>query len=367
MIYEHDCDTQLPNNLPDEDFGPDIKELPAPRPDTAATPISYMIAKAKLCFELGNILQVTNRVGKQVPYDEIIRFDAKLRQLMQELPPHLKVSPLEGSQDPVTLIIARFNIEILYLKIVCLLHRKYLPKARQNPRYAHSRRSAIEASLAALDRLVMLHREAGPGGRLRSIHWFIKSIATKDFVLPAMLIILDLHFDNIAEQSAQSTDAEGSFLWSSTERRTMITTLQEAQRIWVAQADTSMEAFKAAKVIDIMLKKIDTPEASSEVPGAVASNLASDMGIDPSPSMGQDIASPPYTTGGGFAPNTMNPFADGNSASLGMDFSFTPSTVPEIGQDVFGVAYPTPMSMWPNMQGNAGGLPDLTGNFDWVS
>ena len=78
MIYEHDCDTQLPNNIFDDEFHPGIKELPPSRPITEATPISYMIAKAKLCNELGNILQATNRVGRSVPYDEIIRFDAKL-------------------------------------------------------------------------------------------------------------------------------------------------------------------------------------------------------------------------------------------------------------------------------------------------
>lgn len=75
MINENECDTQLPSNLFDEEFGPDTKMLPASRPrvsppsleisyyteeyfQSEPTPISYMITKVKLCLELGNILQV---------------------------------------------------------------------------------------------------------------------------------------------------------------------------------------------------------------------------------------------------------------------------------------------------------------------
>src|SRR5690242_16026138 len=120
MISENDCDTQLPHNLFDEEFGPDTKVLPPSRPNAEPTPISYMIAKVKLCLELGNILQATGRVKNQVHYDEILRFDAKLREIKAELPPHLKLQPIGGNHDPLTLVIARFNLDILYLKIMCL-------------------------------------------------------------------------------------------------------------------------------------------------------------------------------------------------------------------------------------------------------
>ena len=67
MIYGHDCDTQLPHNLFDEEFGPDTKVLPPSRPNAEPTPISYMISKVKLCLELGSILQATGRVRDHVP------------------------------------------------------------------------------------------------------------------------------------------------------------------------------------------------------------------------------------------------------------------------------------------------------------
>ncbi|KAF6529174.1 hypothetical protein HZS61_000486 [Fusarium oxysporum f. sp. conglutinans] len=368
MIYENDCDTQLPNNIFDDEFNPSIKELPPSRPSTVATPIAYMIAKSRLCFELGNILQATGQVGKHVPYDEIIRFDAKLRQIMQELPPHLKLTTLEGSHDPVTLIIARFNVDILYQKILCLLHRKYLPRARQSARYAHSRRAAIEASLTALDHLAVLYRESQSNGRLRSVSWFVKSIATKDFTLPAMLIILDLHFDNIAAQSSVPQDDEGASTWNDDQRSKMIGSLETAREIWNTLADTSMEAFKAAKVIDIMLDKIKDPASiSSEMPGVPSPmpGLTQGVGTDVSPAMAPGFVSPSSLPDFNA---TANPFSTPNPAAfMGMDFGMPGSEGLDFQTDGFAGAGPASpfSSMFSNLGANTNAGMDMGANFDW--
>ncbi|KAG4294790.1 hypothetical protein FPRO06_01375 [Fusarium proliferatum] len=368
MIYENDCDTQLPNNIFDDEFNPSVKELPPSRPSTVATPIAYMIAKSRLCFELGNILQATGQVGKHVPYDEIIRFDAKLRQIMQELPPHLKLTTLEGSHDPVTLIIARFNVDILYQKILCLLHRKYLPRARQSARYAHSRRAAIEASLTALDHLAVLYRESQSNGRLRSVSWFVKSIATKDFTLPAMLVILDLHFDNIAAQSSVPQDDEGASTWNDDQRSKMIGSLETAREIWNTLADTSMEAFKAAKVIDIMLDKIKDPASiGPEMPGAPSPmpGLTQGVGTDVSPAMAPGFVSP------NSLPDfnaTANPFSTPNPAAfMGMDFGMPGSEGLDFQTDGFAGAGPASpfSSMFSNLGANTNAGMDMGANFDW--
>lgn len=370
MIYDHDCDTQLPNNIYDDEFNPDTKQLPPSRPITEATPVSYMIAKARLCIELGSILQATNRVDKGVPYDEIIRFDAKLRQVMQELPPHLKIGPLAGSRDPVTLIIARFNIDILFQKIMCLLHRKYISRARQNPRYAHSRRSAIEASLQAMEHLQTLHRESQSNGRLRTVSWYVKSIATKEFILPAMLIVLDLHYDNLAEQSGLAEDAEGSFRWSPEQRARMISTLEDAAIIWKSLADGSMEAFKASKTIEIMLQKIQNPSKDLNGPSTTQSDplstAAANSGLDPAlASLGAGTISPEglsdFSTG-------LSPFNNTNSSAfMGMEFSLpAPNLADFAGDGMNFMGAQSPLSMFTNIGGNTGAGPDLTTNFDWV-
>ena len=373
MIYEHDCDTKLPNNLYDDEFHPGMKVLPKSRPNTDATPISYMIAKARLCNELGNILQATTMVGRHVPYDEIIRFDAKLRQVMQELAPHLKLCSLEGSHEPVTLLIARFNVDVLYQKILCLLHRKYITRARQNPRYAHSRRSAIEASLQAMTHLQTLHRESQGNGRLRSVSWYVKSVATREFTLPAMLIVLDLHYDNMAAQSGAPQDHDGAFLWSPEERSKMIGALEDATMIWKSLVDSSMEAFKASKVIEIMLEKIKDPAQS--VNGSMPlrtdsiSTLGSNFGMDQAPGMGAGTGMMSADGFGNFDLG-MSPFSNNNSSAfMGMEFSLPPANMGDMqtdGYNATGAA--SPLSMFTNLGGNSGTAAEMTAaNFDWVS
>ncbi|KAK0383321.1 hypothetical protein NLU13_9234 [Sarocladium strictum] len=364
MIYEHDCDTQLPTNIFDDEFHPAIKELPPSRPNTEPTPIAYMIAKARLCNEAGNVLQATHSVRRQVTYDEIIRFDAKLRQIKNDLPPHLKLTPLEGSHDPVTLILNRFNLEILYLKIVCLLHRRYLPRARQNPRYSHSRRTAIEASLQALDHLATLQRESQGSGRLRAVKWYIRAIATKDFVLPAMLIILDLHYDNMARQ--QSTPEANTCLYTDEERNAMIGKLEHTKSIWATLEDTSMEAFKAHKVLEIMLQKIKDPALNlvsmDSVPEPMADLAPGSM--DPTMSMPSNMMSPgafPEFSSG------LDPFAAVNPSSfMGMDFNgMGPSITPTFSNEGYPQpGAPSPMTMF-SMAGMGGQVPDVGSNFDW--
>lgn len=379
MINERDCDTQLPNNLFDDDFHQTIKELPPSRPLSEPTPISYMIAKAKLCFELGNILQATNRLGKGMPYDEILRFDGKLRQVMQDLPPHLKLTSLEGSNDPVTLIVARFNVNVLYQKIMCLLHRHYMVKARQNPRYTHSRRAAIEASMEAMGHLSTLHRESQPGGKLRAVSWYVKSIATKEFILPAMLIILDLHYDNIALQTNASQDTEGSFVWDNDKRTKMVSSLQEAGVIWSSLADTSMEAFKASKILEIMMDKIKTPVSSTENTPESRNDSIS-MGVPPFTFDMDSLPSDPQSVLSSAGLSDLSPENNAFSGPLnavpfvGMDFGLPPLNM-DMSMDglnpLNAAGGPmSPLSMFTtvgNVLGTDGAAADFAANIDWVS
>lgn len=366
MIYEHDCDTQLPNNIFDDEFFPTIKELPPSRPSTEPTPIAYMIAKARLCNEAGNVIQAVHSVRRHVTYDEIIRFDAKLRHIKNDLAPHLRLTPLEGSHDPVTLIIARFNIESLYLKIICLLHRRYLPRARHNARYAHSRKTAIEASLQALDLLATLHRESQENGRLRSVGWYIKSIATKDFTLPAMLVVLDLHYDNLARQQKTTPDCPGSFEYTTEERNSMIAKLEHTRTIWAAMADASMEAFKASKVIEIMLNKIKDPSQDSADVAMPTTEPTPDLPtgpVDPAMSMPFNMMSPGTF---GDLSGSMDPFG-ANSGFMGMDLgTMAPPTTSSFSSEGYSQPNaPSPMTAF-GMGGMNGQVPDVGSNFDWT-
>ncbi|KAJ4394713.1 hypothetical protein N0V93_003932 [Gnomoniopsis smithogilvyi] len=381
MIYDHDCDTQLPNNIFDEEFSVDTKVLPPSRPDSEPTPVSYMIAKVKMCLELGNILQATNRVGKQVSYDEILRFDAKLRELREELPPHLKMQCLEGSNDPLTLIVARFNVDILYLKIMCLLHRKYLTRSRQNPRYAHSRRSAIEASLEMLNHLQVLHRESKPNGRLRSIKWYVASIATKEFLLPAMLVMLDLHFDSQIEHSGTRQDSQSMYFWTPEQRLEMIRSLEAAKDIWEGLADGSMEAVKAYNVSKIMLDKINSPQSAGPSGSSPAVGLqpgAVQMRDDMFAGLGGPELRPEHSaamtlemmSSGGLTPNTAAVLggavqSPGGTAYPPLDFSMPAVEKTGLTPEYSGDLNANPGSPFSSMFYQMSTGMEMGQNFDW--
>lgn len=366
MISDGEWDNEVPANLNDDDLHPDMKEPPTPRPISEPTPISYMISKAKLVTEVGHILRSTHSITNAVPYDDVVRFDAKLLQIMQELPPHLQLNGLENNNDPMTLIVARFNISVLYNKILCMLHRHYLKRARTNPRYAHSRRRAIDASMQAMNHLAVLYRESSqPNGKLRAINWYVKSIATKDFTLPAMLIILDLHYDNMAIQSNAPQDTDGAFLWDAEQRSKMIATLENARNIWQSLAGSSMEAFKAAKVVELMIDKIRTPPTSTETSPAAPFDLGIDstMGFSAvdQPSVAPSILAQADLAG----MNAANPFgAVAGDAFGAMDFGMPPMSFQDM--QMSGLNGPmSPLSMFTNLDPGVATTDDLNANFDW--
>ncbi|ORY57546.1 uncharacterized protein BCR38DRAFT_449404 [Pseudomassariella vexata] len=362
MIYEHNTDTKLPHNIFDEEFGPDTKVLPPSRPITEPTPMAYMIGKATLSIEFGNILQAVTRVGKQVTYDEILSHDRKLREIMDELAPHLKIQPLEGSHDPATLIIARFNINILFQKIMCMLHRKHVIRARLNPRYAHSRRSAVEAALETLSNLIIIHRECQPTGRLRAMKWYVQSTA-RESLLPTMLVLLDLHHDNTAAASGVRQDSQTMYFWTPEQRTEMISALDSVRDIWKSMSQDSVEAYKAANILDIMLDKIKNPVPGTYLPvdPLKQDNQFSGFGsvdLQPEHSAAMTLShlssglTPNFSPGGGVYPPLDVP------TGTGLTPDFSGDVMPGINNAA------SPFSMFTNL---GSGDMALDQNFDWTA
>lgn len=375
MINDHAVDTDLPGNYLDSDFGPDTKVMPPPRPQSEATPLSYLIAKSKLCNEFGIIGQATTRVRNQVSYDEILRYDARLREIRDELPQHLKMKPIEGCQDPMNIIMNRHGVDILYNKIMCLLHRKYMNRSRHNPRYAHSRRSAIEASLENLRTLHSLYQESLPNGRLRAIKWYVNSIATKDFMLPANLIAIDLHLDAGTPGSGRHDSQSGTFSWTPEQRQEMITALERTHAIWETMADDSVEAFKASKICRIVLDKIATmsPQPAADIKADHARSNSQNYATSAAASSAeaqQAALGLNMLSSGGLTPNTaalfggsiQSPGGTAYPASDPMASSAGMTMMPDFGMaDGVGAAG-APVSMFDGIGDN---MDFSTLNFDW--
>lgn len=362
MICSRDCDTQVPTNLFDEEFGPDTKVLPPSHPNTELTPTGYTIAKVKLCREMSDILQATNRVEGDIPYDDILRFDTRLRKIYQELPPYLQAAPQEDSQDSAMVIMSRFSINSLYLKIVCLLHKKYVPRARKNPRYAYSRQSAIEAASKTLRHLVNLDRESRPGERLQSLRWFLNSMATKEFLVCAMLVTLDLYYDRMAETTG------AALFWTPGQRKEMTSNLEMTKDFWEGLADSSAEALQASRVLEIMLGKIKSPSAMpADGTGSASADCFSSFESVPNMQLGQMANMTLGMFPEGATPNTATAIQGMQASSTfgSADFSAMSSgwgITPNIGGEDFSYnSAGPPFSIFPNFEAG----PGFPANFDW--
>ncbi|MCJ1474311.1 hypothetical protein MMC13_002969 [Lambiella insularis] len=254
MIRLGDCDTELPRNLFDDEFDEDTKILPPSRPLSTATTVSYMIAKASLVFTFGKIVESLHAV-RSSPYEEIMKLDQEYRDAYANISPHLRLESLEDSfLDPITTLMKRFQLSILYNKGQCVLHRIFLSRARENPRYAHSRRVCVDSSMQLLSHQATLHYESRPGRRLHSMKWYISSLTTHDFLLAATLVCLDLWYTAEAEILSQRS---GDFqVWGSERRADMIRAIEVSRDIWYELRDQSMEAFKACEMLGVMLQKL---------------------------------------------------------------------------------------------------------------
>ncbi|KAL1989020.1 hypothetical protein VTN96DRAFT_5783 [Rasamsonia emersonii] len=262
MLRSGDSDTEIPRNLYDEDFDPDCKELPPSRPNNEPTPVSYLIAKARLAYAFGRVIEHTSSV-KTPSYEIVMDIDNELRRARDLIPEHLTVRPLEECQhDPADVIMARFHIQSVYHKAQCVLHRRYIARARDNPRFTHSRRTCIDSSMELLRYQSILHKEFRPGGRLRSRNRGC-SLNTSDFLLAATIVCLDLYHG--LQLQAAGRPSGDVYTWGRERRDEMLAAIQRSREIWEELRDESLEAYKAAGLLGVMIAKLTyTPQNTAD-------------------------------------------------------------------------------------------------------
>lgn len=377
IIRLEDCDAELPRNLYDDEFDEDTKVLPPSRPSSEPTPVSYMCAKANMAFAFGKVVERLHSLAT-CSYDEIMALDQDLREARAGLPPHLRMQSIEDSiMDPGALVMQRFNLSILYNKGQCVLHRKFLARARENKRYAHSRRTCVDSSMELLSHQSTLHYESRPGHRLHGMKVFVSSLTAADFLLAAMIVALDLCYVAEAEGAGQSSG--DLYTWGLERRADMIRALEVSNNIWLETRDQSMEAYKASVILTIMLKKL---KDSRNQPGRPAQSLFPFPGIGNSADNGSSYAGPveekpehsaAMTLGmlssGGMTSNSgaifngaFPPTADGTSVMNDMQHSgLTPGYSMESSNVI--PAAPSPLSF---LGGGNGAMDMPNSNLDWV-
>lgn len=252
-------DTRLPRNLHNEDMSPDMTDLPPERPDSELTIVLYTIAKAKLLSVFAPAADAAHSVTPPT-YPEIMDLDRKLEEIHSSMPMAYKMKPLEESVgERPDVIMNRLNLELLYQKTRCVLHRTYLAKAHHDSRYEHSRKACLEASLALLQLQAMIYQACQPGGLLVRCSWYYGSLTSHDFLLAAMLLCLEINLNRERKIKEPESYCEGPF--SSAE---MFGSLENATHIWDSYEDDLIDASdtkRAARAFRHILAKLKATPA----------------------------------------------------------------------------------------------------------
>lgn len=284
MVRIGDSDTELPRNIYDEEFDEDSTLLPPSRSVSEPTPVSYMITKARMAFAFGRVLEEVNGTRSK-PYEEILKIDKGLRELFDEIPDHLKLRPMNEQYNlPIAHILARFQIAAIYHKAQCVLHRRFLRSARNNPRYAYSRRTCLGSAMALMDFQSNMHRETRENGRLRNKSWFT-SLNTHDFIFAATIISMDLYLEkqraeaNIASattsprtnfsdsnsgRSGSTSEAYGFTMGMEHSQEDLLKSLEEGRDIWTEIRDESIEAYKVSECLNVLLAQLKAPSGPAQ-------------------------------------------------------------------------------------------------------
>ncbi|KAI7763728.1 hypothetical protein LZL87_011585 [Fusarium oxysporum] len=256
LIQESQCDTRLPRNINDEDFGPESTQLPPPRPETQGTGVLYTRVKVKMMTIFRTIFNQVS-LGKTEDYNEIMALDQKLHQMHQSMPTCYKIAKLEDCfMVPPYLLIRRYNLELLFQKARCTLHRHHMTKAYHDPKYNYSRTACVDSAMTVLGHQASILKEVQVGGLLYNDRWFLTSLERHDFSLASMVVCVELGMP--PEQ--QNPELVGYT------REAMIEALKTSQAFWAAIKAVSAEAKQAYDMLTVMLKAVTTGSKDESMP-----------------------------------------------------------------------------------------------------
>lgn len=283
MIQPFMYDTQEPRNLNEEDLYEDIREVPAPRPETELSQLLYSIFLTRIRRQQAQIIDTVNSTS-QPAYREIMSADEILGRIYDSIPHAPGISSLE--EFNVTTLpgsMRRVYLDLGILKAKLMLHRPYLKLGRTDAKYDYSRRVCLNAAVEMLRFQRKLDELLQSDGKLSSqrwriatVNWYMSSIIAQDFLLATSVLILDLDEDLDSPLPRSVQPARGELLLDrdAPTREEIIASLRSAYEIWTKASKKSQEAFKVAAAVKLVLSKSANSEAHvndsqpSELPGS---------------------------------------------------------------------------------------------------
>lgn len=258
-------DTEEPRNLTDDDLYPAMAVLPSARPPTEKTHILFPATLNRIMFVGAEIIGKVCSV-RGVPYRDVRRLDAALRQLQATLPSPLRFQSLGDSiADAPTTIMDRYNIDLMYQKARCDLHRRYLAQHRLDPKYAYSRRECLDAARRVLQHQSDIFGASTPGGQLGYASFFFSPVVVMHFRSAAMLVSLEIACQSRYDLKQNLPLGQRQAILA--ERELLSQDLRRSCTIWNHLRHQSQEALKTAQALQIMVKVATTHLQHGSTPG----------------------------------------------------------------------------------------------------
>lgn len=254
-------DTEEPRNLLDEDLDPSMTTLPPSRPSTEITPMLFPVTLNRMMFMGAEIMSKVCSV-KGVPYKEVLQLDAKLKELYAMIPLPLRYRTMsESIADSPNTIMDRYNIDLIYQKCRCDLHRRYLAQHRMDPAFAYSRKECLDAARAVLQHQSDIFESSSVSS------FFFSPIVATHFRSAAMIVSLEISCQSRYDlkQNLSPNDRLGII----NERHQLSQEIERAFNIWNQLRQQSKEASKMAQALSIMLKVTNTHLQHGDTPEQV--------------------------------------------------------------------------------------------------
>jgi hypothetical protein len=256
IVHSLDHDTADPRNIHDWELYEGMTELPESRPATDVTQTSYSLAKARLLQPLGEVVDFVNSLQPN-SYQRVLQIDKKLSSARDSMPFHLQVRNIEHmSGNSPNRINRMVQIEFLFHQGVCVLHRRFLVRGRFDSQFSRSREQCIKSALALLNHQRVLYDVGKSTGSVKALYWFQISGISQAFILPAVILCLDLRHQKNAGNATHRSDASNEKPRS----EEMLEAVKTAQRIWDEVKDISPETNKINRVLCQLLDSIDAYE-----------------------------------------------------------------------------------------------------------
>jgi hypothetical protein len=247
LIRRVESDVRPPRNFYDYDISPTMTELPKDRPLTEITPGLYTISKSRICVIFAEAAELSQKV---VPpkHSVIMALDKRLQEVHELIPEGMRVRPMEDCiTDPPTLVMARFNIKLLFLKTRIVLHRNYMTAGQVDHRFCDSRMICIDAALEILNYQKIIFHACEPGGQLHKVWWYMSSLQTYDYLLAAMILCLELNHLRVNDDTTPRISE-------------LLGAIEATHGIWSNHPNRYKESAKGAEILGAMLKKCSGPD-----------------------------------------------------------------------------------------------------------